>query len=66
MSIHIATIALPDLRRLPLRQMREIARQRRQLARLDDAALADIGLSRREAQREAARPFWDLAGTACT
>ncbi|MFB9150357.1 DUF1127 domain-containing protein [Roseovarius ramblicola] len=65
MSIRIATIALPRPRRLPLRQMYEVARQRRELAQLDDAILADLGLSRHDAQREAARPFWDLAGTAC-
>lgn len=34
------------------------ARQRRALARLDDRLLADIGVSRREAAMEAARPFW--------
>ena len=34
-------------------------RQRAALARLDDAALADIGISRSEAREEAARPFWD-------
>lgn len=36
-----------------------LARQRRALARLDDAALQDIGLTRREAQSEAERPIWD-------
>ncbi len=34
--------------------------QRQHLARLDDAALADIGLSRRAARAEAARPVWDV------
>lgn len=34
------------------------ARQRRQLAGLDDWQLEDIGISRAEAQREAAKPFW--------
>lgn len=34
--------------------------QRRALARLDDAALNDIGVSREAAEFEAARPFWDL------
>ncbi len=64
MSVRIATIVLPHPLRLPVRRMHEVARQRRALARLDDAALADLGLSRRAAQREAARPFWDLPGTA--
>jgi uncharacterized protein YjiS (DUF1127 family) len=35
-------------------------RQRRHLSRLDDAALADIGLTRDEALSEAARPLRDL------
>lgn len=34
-------------------------RQRRALARLDDAALDDIGVTRREARAEARRPIWD-------
>ncbi|MGB0696668.1 MAG: DUF1127 domain-containing protein [Rhodospirillaceae bacterium] len=38
----------------------EIARQRRDLASLDDRMLADIGYSRSEADAEASRPFWDL------
>lgn len=65
MFIRVAITTLPRLPRLPLRQMLEVARQRRELASLDDALLADLGLSRYDAQREAARPFWDLAGTAC-
>ncbi|MEM9912743.1 MAG: DUF1127 domain-containing protein [Pseudomonadota bacterium] len=40
--------------------MFEIARQRRQLARLDDAALTDMGLTRHQAHREASRAFWDI------
>lgn len=46
--------------RFPLLTWMRIARQRRLLARLDDRALADIGLSRREALAEAHRPFWDM------
>ena len=34
------------------------ARQRRQLAQLDDRALQDIGISRVQAETEAAKPFW--------
>ena len=37
---------------------RQRARQRRQLARLDDALLKDIGLTRCDAEMEAAKPFW--------
>ena len=33
-------------------------RQRRQLVELDDRTLRDIGVSRDEALREAAKPFW--------
>ena len=35
-------------------------RQRQFLARLDDRTLADIGLTRDEAQIEASRPLWDI------
>ena len=34
------------------------AAQRRHLAALDDALLRDIGISRADAVREAAKPFW--------
>jgi uncharacterized protein YjiS (DUF1127 family) len=34
-------------------------RQRRNLLELTDRELRDIGLTRRQARREAARPFWD-------
>ncbi|MGJ3261478.1 MAG: DUF1127 domain-containing protein [Rhodospirillales bacterium] len=37
-----------------------IRAERRQLAALDDAALADIGVTRAEADREAERPFLDI------
>ena len=33
-------------------------RSRQALGRLDDRLLADIGLDRDQARREAARPFW--------
>ena len=35
-------------------------RQRKQLARLDDRLLRDIGLTAAEAAQEAARPAWDV------
>lgn len=44
-----------------LRNALALHRQRRHLAALDDALLADIGLTREDARREAARPFWDLS-----
>ncbi|MBM1219711.1 DUF1127 domain-containing protein [Ponticoccus sp. SC2-23] len=37
-------------------------RQRRHLARLDRDLLADLGLCADEAQKEAARPIWDVPG----
>jgi uncharacterized protein YjiS (DUF1127 family) len=36
-----------------------LRRSRRSLADLDDHLLRDVGLSRAEARREAARPAWD-------
>ncbi|KAA8606610.1 hypothetical protein AL036_13895 [Salipiger aestuarii] len=36
-----------------------LSRQRRQLARLDEAALRDLGLSRSDVVREARRKPWD-------
>lgn len=37
---------------------REQARGRRTLARLDDAALKDLGISRVDAWQELRKPFW--------
>ncbi len=34
--------------------------QRKQLATLDNAQLADLGLTRAQAETEAARPLWDV------
>ena len=39
----------------------EILRQRKQLSKMDDYLLKDIGVSRVEAVREAERKFWDYA-----
>jgi len=39
----------------------DVARERRQLARLDDRALKDFGVSRADAERESARGFWDVS-----
>ncbi|MDX1742995.1 MAG: DUF1127 domain-containing protein [Ruegeria sp.] len=36
-----------------------LRRQRRTLAKLDDKALDDIGITREQAKAEAARPVWD-------
>jgi uncharacterized protein YjiS (DUF1127 family) len=42
----------------PIRLWAERRRHRKALARLGDDLLADIGLSPKEAAREAAKPFW--------
>ncbi len=55
-------VARPSLwRRLGARL--DLMRQRRALASLDARLLADIGLSRGDAEAEARRGFWD--GPAC-
>ena len=50
-------LSAPELMAL-LAVWRHRARQRRQLARLDDALLKDIGLTRCDAETESAKPFW--------
>ena len=42
------------------RSMIAIHHQRRELNRMDDHMLDDLGISRRDAQAEAARPAWDV------
>lgn len=37
----------------------DLYRQRRALAKMDNAQLVDLGLTRAEAQAEAKRPIWD-------
>ncbi len=39
-----------------------VARQHRQLAQLDAAALRDLGLTRADVARELAQPFWMQPG----
>lgn len=45
---------------VPVSRWMRVAAERRALARLDERALADLGLDPARAQAEAARPFWDL------
>lgn len=40
--------------------MLSVRRERAQLAEASPETLADLGLTRKEADKEAARPFWDL------
>jgi uncharacterized protein YjiS (DUF1127 family) len=47
---------------LALLRWRELAQQRRRLLALDDRMLKDIGITRADARREGARPFWDTRG----
>lgn len=42
--------------------MTQLSRSRARLMQLDDTLLADIGLSRDDAHREALRPVWDAPG----
>jgi uncharacterized protein YjiS (DUF1127 family) len=42
-----------------LKRWNQLARQRRQLAMLSDAALKDMGLSRADVLQESERPFWE-------
>lgn len=49
----------PSLRTSFLELM-SVYRQRRALARLDDAALKDMGITRADALAESRRHFWDL------
>ncbi|SFL13358.1 DUF1127 domain-containing protein [Shimia haliotis] len=42
-----------------------IARQRRELAQLDDYALEDMGLSRADVAQEIKRPLWDVPAHRC-
>lgn len=44
-----------------VKQASAVHRQRRALTGLTDHQLEDIGLTRAQALREAARPFWDHA-----
>ncbi|MET1081274.1 MAG: DUF1127 domain-containing protein [Pseudomonas sp.] len=41
-----------------VRRWNELARQRRQLLRLNEAALKDLGLSRADVEHEVEQPFW--------
>jgi len=59
---HLCHRTVPG-RRPGLRGLLALARQRSALNRLDDRDLADIGLSRDAAEREARRPFWDVPHT---
>ena len=56
----IHTRPLPRRSRFSLSDFLTLARQRRALARMDDAQLRDIGVTQADAQAEAMRPVWDV------
>jgi len=58
---HIAHRALgaPRAAQKSLLDYMALRRQRRALAQLDSDGLADIGVTRSEAETEAKRPIWD-------
>jgi uncharacterized protein YjiS (DUF1127 family) len=53
-------LTAPSAPRFPMARMVATWRQRRALAALDHARLADLGLTEGEALRESRRPVWDL------
>ena len=60
MKTHVIRTAAPRLPVPPVLAWMRVARERRRLAALDAAALADLGIPAPAARAEAARPFWDL------
>ncbi len=56
-GLHLGTLLLAVVRRID--QMDQRRRSRIALQELSDEQLKDIGISRADAFREAARPFWD-------
>lgn len=60
-SVSLGRIHWPRPQRLWLQLQRwwQLARERRQLAMLDEAALKDLGLSRGDVLQESELPFWD-------
>lgn len=62
LSLPLATLwtRAPAPHRPPLAWMLRAVATRRQLARLDDRMLKDIGITRAEALAEAGRAPWDL------
>lgn len=46
-----------------VKRMIAVRQQRRALRKLDARALEDIGITRAEAEAEAARPLWDAPDT---
>lgn len=62
-TAHASRAARPAQKRTGLKALLSLWRSRQHLKSLDDRALADIGLSRAEADSEASRPIWDVPHT---
>lgn len=65
MTARVAPVAARHTSRLTgfrklVRSWIEVSKQRRALAAMSDHQLKDIGLTRFDAETEAARPFWDV------
>lgn len=60
MAIALGSARSSARRAFGILDMLSLLRQRRALAQLDDARLADIGLTREEADSEANRAIWDV------
>ncbi|MEM8730125.1 MAG: DUF1127 domain-containing protein [Pseudomonadota bacterium] len=58
-SIRPSVLARPKTR-FSVMGLMDLWRQRAALARLNDAALKDVGVTREEAEREAGRSVWDV------
>ncbi|AGZ34191.1 DUF1127 domain-containing protein [Pseudomonas sp. SWI6] len=61
-SIEHTTFSLNHLWHVAIERLArwlQLYRQRQELARLSDATLQDLGLSRADIQQEADRHFWD-------
>ena len=58
-----SALRLADRGLVTLMAWYEVAQERRALGSMSDEMLKDIGLSRTDARREAARWFWDTGGT---
>ena len=59
-STYHSVTASPDRSRFSLMDFLSLHRQRSALARLDDRALEDIGVTRAQAEKEAKSGFWDV------
>jgi uncharacterized protein YjiS (DUF1127 family) len=57
--LHLAPGAYLGALWLRFKRWNQLAKERRQLASLNDAMLKDLGLNRGDVMQESERPFWD-------